>query len=1174
MRTAIRIIACAAALLAISQIAAAQLWWERGADKWYYKDDWKGVSVTGGSRGNATLAVTRTIEVPGGAAGGWILIWGERSYNLRVNGKQVASSVEGALIDDYELTPFVEGAEKVTLLIGGGRVCAEGEIVGRDGKRYPFATGEDWLDEGGNRVRTQKMVVRDSSGAYDTAHNGRLLWYNDEETGKSSIAKGLARIQKHGEQLVFLMRRYRPAEEVLSFSDDLPWRRAERLAAPLIEQARTILTTQAIPAQKAGRFADAIAAAQQAAILISAAEAPVVAATAIYTAQRELTHLENLSALLGKDSPLIREDLGELALLVTSARQAHAQLDWASVQKATGRLGDLSRDIRSRLESAARKSNMVGALGRLDDFPEDRFGWLNARELMGHDPAHWSFSVLPAGAQYIELNGMWSFRIDPQNVGEASGYHTAALDGGWTRIYAPKAWERQGFREDNRRAPRAPVGGRGRGGGETTTGMNKPYNGFAWYRKTLVIPAAWSGKDLVLVTGNVQNWSQIYVNGQPIAQVRQAEEQRRVIPNTVSDVPARLVKFGQENTIAIHVYNHDNFGGIVGGTLALYVKGAEPRYIETPAEMGYVKEYAFPTAQGAVRSSLVSSALSPATIVATDQPSLVVRGWEAKGYAPPQTAEYPTSAGARSVRLGESASVLESGGPAPSDSWILLRGGSTNVLLVGERAPVSATWGRDELGGMSLTLNFGDGPARVAVLSLPADAPIDFASAQAWADSLRNYPVSASQIVRAGDGAPLPQKGTLTDGPMQTCAVRYNYLKLGEPAGTKTAPVPMLLSYGLAHKYPNLALSGARPTQYRSEHATYMVFDNTDTATYRVPSVKRSAVMKGVGELFAKETAQDNHHAWGDEPGMFQRMANWGFDHCRYAFAFQADWDLPLVRSMAGPIIPDNERMWKRLDEVVNNCIASGQQMMLTWFSDTGTRRWLDRPEHRDTAYELWRLLARRYANYPEWAISYDFFNEPAQMNIDHYNQVMKELTKIIREEDKTHMIVWESGDGWAQPHWCMWMEPVDDDHVIYSFHHYGKHWGYAYDEYYPGYMSTTERTHIDPWLEALLWGIKHHQVIHCGEFGISMIQPGDDGEAWLNDYLAFFERFGIGWNWWNYSGDDIYRTGLIARDRVSPFVATMSKWMDRSGWGNYRNVGKRRDPNGPVLTTPVRQVK
>lgn len=64
------------------------------------------------------------------------------------------------------------------------------------------------------------------------------------------------------------------------------------------------------------------------------------------------------------------------------------------------------------------------------------------------------------------------------------------------------------------------------------------------------------------------------------------------------------------------------------------------------------------------------------------------------------------------------------------------------------------------------------------------------------------------------------------------------------------------------------------------------------------------------------------------------------------------------------------------------------------------------------------------------------------------------------------------------------------------------------------------------------------------------MISPGEDHLVWLDDYLALLERFGMGWNWWNWSGSDIYRTGLKAGSEVSPNVQILRKWVDRKkGW-------------------------
>src|SRR5206468_12966747 len=125
-------------------------------------------------------------------------------------------------------------------------------------RRYPFASGCDWPGptEPGTRLASAAKPYRpgESAGAFDVAHNGLLLRYNDEERGKSTISRTLARIQRLRDQSIFLLRRFRPAEEILNFSPDVLWRRAERFAAAPISDAEAILTEQAIPAQKAENF--------------------------------------------------------------------------------------------------------------------------------------------------------------------------------------------------------------------------------------------------------------------------------------------------------------------------------------------------------------------------------------------------------------------------------------------------------------------------------------------------------------------------------------------------------------------------------------------------------------------------------------------------------------------------------------------------------------------------------------------------------------------------------------------------------------------------------------------------------------------------------------------------------------------------------------------------------
>lgn len=1162
---AVAFLAAAASLAISAEPEPPKLWWERGADTWYYKDDWKGQALSG------SRSYTKTIDVPGGAASGWIYVWGDGGYALSVNGREVGKNIDGGLIDAYSLAPRPEGnPEKVILKIDGGTVCAEGELIAKDGKRYFFATDDTWQTADSKKPQVRKMTAGESSGAFHRAHNAcmgaiSVELLGGQDRGKAAISKCLARIQKWNEQGVFMMRRLRPPEEILSFPEcprslpvladelvgdpssrtlapDLPCTKAETIGPPLIEKARAILVDRAIPAQKAGRFDEALAAAADASHAIGLAEMAVATATRIYSAERQARHLFNIQCMLNLPYPSGIQSLQETCRLTLSARVAVAAEDWGGAHKALSQADEKLMDMQEHLAAAigARGKLIVGGIGHLDEFPDDRFGWLNARELMGNDPANWPFIVAPSECPYIDIGGLWDFRTDPDNVGEKSGWQTdkASADG-WRKIFTPMPWERQGYQEDNLKSP----GDAPYKPGDARC-FDKPYNGFAWYRKKVFVPAEWQGKKVMIAIGDVSNWSRAFVNGKPLG------EGIKGTPPPL-EIPASALEFGKENLIAIQVYNHDNFGGICSGRMAIYLDGSLPEFCETAMPLGYAKEHFFPTPGGRVEYAIVSSAMSPASLAAGQGRVLELRGWEARGYRPPTAVRFKRNEDIVKVDLTGPTQLSNESSLA---GWLHLVGGDREVLLQGINPSTPLKWKKNALGGMSLVIGpMADAvhqPWPLQILVMQPGAALDDAACGFWDWLAISYPICASSLVTSG-GRGKPNDCTTSCG-------YYGGVAFDSP--WPGAPVPMLASYGLQHKFPGLTIENAKPTGYRSAYAPYLVVENTNTVTYGAPAIDRSKVLKGVGELFHGRTPED-----------WKRMADWGFDHCRYAWAFHADWDLPLVQYVGGPIIENNEATWKRLDAEIEKCNKAGLQMMLTWFSnedqpqrDTGgavrnsTRYWRAHPDAQKNAFELWRRLAERYKDKPEWAIAYDFFNEPAYMNADHWNQVMKELTAVVRSVDKKHWIVWEPGDGWAQPQWCQWMEPVKDDKVLYSFHHYGKHWGYAYDEYYPSYKATTERTQVDPWLGAILFSIRHHVPIHCGEFGLSMIQPDGDGEAWLNDYLAMFERFGIGWNWWNYSGRDVYRTGLCAGDRTSPYVPILTKWAKRSGAGASRQASPR----------------
>lgn len=92
----------------------------------------------------------------------------------------------------------------------------------------------------------------------------------------------------------------------------------------------------------------------------------------------------------------------------------------------------------------------------------------------------------------IDLSGEWKFAVDSSRIGDTKGYNEADYDDNlWQTINVPGSW-----------------------GAQSNSNVKKPFSGFVWYRKTISIPADWSGKDLHLNVGKVAETGRIYVNGQ------------------------------------------------------------------------------------------------------------------------------------------------------------------------------------------------------------------------------------------------------------------------------------------------------------------------------------------------------------------------------------------------------------------------------------------------------------------------------------------------------------------------------------------------------------------------------------------------------------------------------------------------------------------------------------
>ena len=153
-------------------------------------------------------------------------------------------------------------------------------------------------------------------------------------------------------------------------------------------------------------------------------------------------------------------------------------------------------------------------------------------------------SLTPAAETHkrvVRLEGTWRFAVGDSPERAAPGFD----DSQWAKIDVPSTWQDDGYRD---------------------------YNGFAWYRKTFTMPRGYEKQSLVLLLGRIDDTDEVFVNGHRIGGLgqfppdyRSAYSERRAYA-----VPAAYLQPGDDNVIAIRVFDGGGVGGIVRGRIGLY----------------------------------------------------------------------------------------------------------------------------------------------------------------------------------------------------------------------------------------------------------------------------------------------------------------------------------------------------------------------------------------------------------------------------------------------------------------------------------------------------------------------------------------------------------------------------------------------------------------------------
>jgi sialate O-acetylesterase len=152
--------------------------------------------------------------------------------------------------------------------------------------------------------------------------------------------------------------------------------------------------------------------------------------------------------------------------------------------------------------------------------------------------------TLQAGAQDLKeimnLSGKWKLDIGDDQAWAMPEFS----DQDWVEVSVPGPWENQGF---------------------------PGYDGYGWYRKWFSMPASWNGKRLYLDLGQIDDVDETYVNGHFIGFQGEFPPEY-VTRNNVERmyaIPLSALKPGENNLIAVRVYDSQMAGGITQGRIRL-----------------------------------------------------------------------------------------------------------------------------------------------------------------------------------------------------------------------------------------------------------------------------------------------------------------------------------------------------------------------------------------------------------------------------------------------------------------------------------------------------------------------------------------------------------------------------------------------------------------------------
>lgn len=178
----------------------------------------------------------------------------------------------------------------------------------------------------------------------------------------------------------------------------------------------------------------------------------------------------------------------------------------------------------------------------------------------------------------LDLCGLWHMLPDPMAHGEGAGYATQDYDHHeWREVRLPNVFDR------------------------LQTGL-EAYEGPIWFRRQVVVPASWLGRQVLLCFGAVNYHARVWVNGQPVG-----GHEDGFLPFCLAVHDA--IRFGGANQIAVCADNVRREGEVPGLQRGWRTFGGVLREVELlaldPLHLDYVAVDAVPVSGGGALSARI-----------------------------------------------------------------------------------------------------------------------------------------------------------------------------------------------------------------------------------------------------------------------------------------------------------------------------------------------------------------------------------------------------------------------------------------------------------------------------------------------------------------------------------------------------------------------------------------